>query len=177
MDCQGLVARLVMDFVLLTTAVEVAGRWRELAERLTKVSRLQMDAYEAPHRDKNGMVDSEVSAALQYVWVWEKSKRGVKNLFQLSCPKLLTYAISSKTKTWDSWLHVYIRSQDPQVFGFMDITQVVWQCLWLELGLCLIVFEPSTVIVACFKNFASSITIPLSVLTIKILIHWFMVSN
>lgn len=69
MDCQGLVARLVMDFVLLTTAVEVAGRWRELAERLTKVSRLQMDAYEAPHRDKNGIVDSEVGTALQYVWI------------------------------------------------------------------------------------------------------------
>lgn len=60
MDCQGLVARLVMDFVLLTTAVEIAGRWRELAERLVKVSRQQMDAYEAPHRDKNGVVDSEV---------------------------------------------------------------------------------------------------------------------
>lgn len=60
MDCQGLVARLVMDFVLLTTAVEVAGRWRELAERLAKVSRQQMDAYEAPHRDRNGVVDSEV---------------------------------------------------------------------------------------------------------------------
>lgn len=60
MDCQGLVARLVMDFVLLTTAVEVAGRWRELAEKLVKVSRQQMDAYEAPHRDVNGAVDSEV---------------------------------------------------------------------------------------------------------------------
>lgn len=64
LDCQGLVARLVMDFVLLTTAVEVAGRWRELAERLAKVSRQQMDAYEAPHRDKNGVVDGEVTAAL-----------------------------------------------------------------------------------------------------------------
>lgn len=60
MDCQGLVARLVMDFVLLTTAVEVAGRWRELAEKLVKVSRQQMEAYEAPHRDVNGVVDSEV---------------------------------------------------------------------------------------------------------------------
>lgn len=63
MDCQGLVARLVMDFVLLTTAVEVAGRWRELAEKLVKVSRQQMDAYEAPHRDMNGVVDSEVCLA------------------------------------------------------------------------------------------------------------------
>lgn len=60
MDCQGLVVRLIQDFVLLTTAVEVAQRWRELAEKLAKVSKHQMDAYEAPHRDKSGVVDSEV---------------------------------------------------------------------------------------------------------------------
>lgn len=60
MDCQGLVARLVLDFVLLTTAVEVASRWRELAEKLARVSRQQMEAYEAPHRDKNGLLDNEV---------------------------------------------------------------------------------------------------------------------
>ncbi|CAL8370946.1 unnamed protein product [Arctogadus glacialis] len=72
MDCQGLVARLVMDFVLLTTAVEVAGRWRELAERLAKVSRLQMDAYEAPHRAKNGVVDSEAmwKPAYDFLVTW-----------------------------------------------------------------------------------------------------------
>ncbi|TKS67914.1 SH3 domain-binding protein 4 [Collichthys lucidus] len=72
MDCQGLVARLVMDFVLLTTAVELAGRWRELAERLTKVSRQQMDAYEAPHRDKNGVVDSEAmwKPAYDFLVMW-----------------------------------------------------------------------------------------------------------
>lgn len=62
MDCQGLVVRLIQDFVLLTTAVEVAQRWRELAEKLAKVSKQQMDAYEAPHRDKSGVVDSEVRA-------------------------------------------------------------------------------------------------------------------
>lgn len=62
MDCQGLVVRLIQDFVLLTTAVEVAQRWRELAEKLAKVSKQQMDAYESPHRDRNGVVDSEVSA-------------------------------------------------------------------------------------------------------------------
>uniref|UniRef100_A0A4W5PP44 SH3-domain binding protein 4 n=1 Tax=Hucho hucho TaxID=62062 RepID=A0A4W5PP44_9TELE len=72
MDCQGLVARLVMDFVLLTTAVEVAGRWRELAERLAKVSRLQMDAYEAPHRNKNGVVDNEAmwKPAYDFLLTW-----------------------------------------------------------------------------------------------------------
>lgn len=63
MDCQGLVARLVLDFILLTTAVELASRWRELAEKLARVSRQQMDAYEAPHRDKNGLLDNEVTVA------------------------------------------------------------------------------------------------------------------
>lgn len=68
MDCQGLVARLVLDFVLLTTAVEVASRWRELAEKLARVSRQQMEAYEAPHRDKNGLLDNEVrSCSIQNV--------------------------------------------------------------------------------------------------------------
>ncbi|XP_051912830.1 SH3 domain-binding protein 4-A-like [Hippocampus zosterae] len=59
MDCQGLVARLVLDCVLLTTAVEVASRWRELAVKLARVSRQQMEDYEAPHRDKSGVLDSE----------------------------------------------------------------------------------------------------------------------
>ncbi|XP_076120525.1 SH3 domain-binding protein 4 [Alosa pseudoharengus] len=72
MDCQGLVARLVMDFVLLTTAVEIAGRWRELADKLAKMSRLQMDAYEAPHRDRNGVVDSEAmwKPAYDFLLTW-----------------------------------------------------------------------------------------------------------
>lgn len=72
LDCQGLVARLIMDFVLLTTAVEVAGRWRELADKLAKVSRQQMDAYEAPHRDKSGVVDSEAmwKPAYDFLVTW-----------------------------------------------------------------------------------------------------------
>uniref|UniRef100_A0A8C6WNY2 SH3-domain binding protein 4 n=1 Tax=Neogobius melanostomus TaxID=47308 RepID=A0A8C6WNY2_9GOBI len=72
LDCQGLVARLIMDFVLLTTAVEVAGRWRELADKLAKVSRQQMDAYEAPHRDRSGVVDSEAmwKPAYDFLVTW-----------------------------------------------------------------------------------------------------------
>lgn len=72
MDCQGLVARLVVDFVLLTTAVEVAGRWRELAERLAKVSRQQMEAYEAPHRDAGGQLESEAmwKPAYDFLVTW-----------------------------------------------------------------------------------------------------------
>lgn len=72
MDCQGLVARLILDFVLLTTAVEVAPRWRELAEKLARVSKQQMDAYEAPHRDKHGMLDSEAmwKPAYDFLLTW-----------------------------------------------------------------------------------------------------------
>ncbi|XP_054133747.1 SH3 domain-binding protein 4 [Melozone crissalis] len=72
MDCQGLVVRLIQDFVLLTTAVEVAQRWRELAEKLAKVSKQQMDAYEAPHRDKSGSVDSEAmwKPAYDFLLTW-----------------------------------------------------------------------------------------------------------
>ncbi|KAM4601750.1 SH3 domain-binding protein 4-A [Polymixia lowei] len=72
MDCQGLVVRLVLDFVLLTTAVEVATRWRELAEKLARVSRQQMEAYEAPHRDKNGLLDNEAmwKPAYDFLLTW-----------------------------------------------------------------------------------------------------------
>ncbi|XP_006891700.1 PREDICTED: SH3 domain-binding protein 4-like [Elephantulus edwardii] len=72
MDCQGLVVILIQDFVLLTTAVEVAQHWRELAEKLAKVSKQQMDAYESPHRDKNGLVDREAmwKPAYDFLLTW-----------------------------------------------------------------------------------------------------------
>ncbi|XP_076854455.1 SH3 domain-binding protein 4 [Brachyhypopomus gauderio] len=72
MDCQGLVARLVKDFALLTAAVELAGRWRELAEKLTRMPRRQMDAYEAPHRDEDGVVDMEAmwKPAYDFLVTW-----------------------------------------------------------------------------------------------------------
>ncbi|XP_026766272.2 SH3 domain-binding protein 4-A [Pangasianodon hypophthalmus] len=72
MDCQGLVVRLMLDFVLLTTAVEVAPRWRELAEKLARVSRQQMDDYEAPHRDRNGVMDAEAmwKPAYDFLLTW-----------------------------------------------------------------------------------------------------------
>ncbi|KAK2086698.1 SH3 domain-binding protein 4 [Saguinus oedipus] len=72
MDCQGLVVRLIQDFVLLTTAMEVAHRWRELAEKLAKVSKQQMDAYESPHQVRNGVVDSEAmwKPACDFLLTW-----------------------------------------------------------------------------------------------------------
>uniref|UniRef100_A0A8C4RAF1 SH3-domain binding protein 4 n=1 Tax=Eptatretus burgeri TaxID=7764 RepID=A0A8C4RAF1_EPTBU len=77
MDCQGLVVRLLQDFVLLTTAVEVSTRWRELAERLAKATRQQMDAFEQPHRNKNGYIDDETmwKPAYDFLVTWS-SKMG-----------------------------------------------------------------------------------------------------
>lgn len=60
MDAQGLVAHLIQDIVILSTAVELGVRWRELAERLGKLSNAQVAAYEAPHRGKNGDVSAQV---------------------------------------------------------------------------------------------------------------------
>ncbi|CAF90776.1 unnamed protein product, partial [Tetraodon nigroviridis] len=61
-----------LDFVLLTTAVEVAPRWRELAEKLARVSRQQMEAYEAPHRDKDNLLDNECmwKPAYDFLLTW-----------------------------------------------------------------------------------------------------------
>lgn len=62
MDSQALVAHLIQNTVILSTAVELGIRWRELAERLGKLSSAQIAAYEAPHRGKSGEVSAVVSS-------------------------------------------------------------------------------------------------------------------
>ena len=61
MDAQGLAANLIQNTVILSTAVELGVRWRELAERLGRLSSAQIAAYETPHRGKNGEVSAQVS--------------------------------------------------------------------------------------------------------------------
>lgn len=65
MDSMTLVAQLIRDTVILSTAVELGGRWRELAEKRGKLSSAHIAGYEAPHRGKNGEVGSQVSLTLQ----------------------------------------------------------------------------------------------------------------
>lgn len=60
MDAQGLVAHLIQNTVILSTAVELGVRWRELAEKIGKLSNSQIAGYEAPHRGKNGEVSAQV---------------------------------------------------------------------------------------------------------------------
>ncbi|KAJ8290695.1 hypothetical protein GJAV_G00016420 [Gymnothorax javanicus] len=72
MDCQPLVARIAQSTVILSTAVELGYRWRELAEKLGKLSTAQIAGYEAPHRSKNGEVipQSMWKPAYDFLYTW-----------------------------------------------------------------------------------------------------------
>ncbi|KAG7469709.1 hypothetical protein MATL_G00131700 [Megalops atlanticus] len=72
MDCQGLVARLTQNTVILSAAVELGARWRELAERLGKLSSAQITGYEAPHRGKSGEVSPQSmwKPAYDFLYTW-----------------------------------------------------------------------------------------------------------
>ncbi|NP_001186695.1 metastasis-associated in colon cancer protein 1 [Danio rerio] len=74
MDAQGLVAHLIQDIVILSTAVELGVRWRELAERLGKISSAQIAVYEAPHKGKNGEVSTQSmwKPAYDFLFAWSK---------------------------------------------------------------------------------------------------------
>ncbi|KAM8811587.1 metastasis-associated in colon cancer protein 1 [Eudromia elegans] len=71
-DCQGLVARLTQDTVILTSAVKLGKCWRELAEKLARLTKQQIEAYEAPHQGKNGEVALEMmwKPAYDFLYTW-----------------------------------------------------------------------------------------------------------
>ncbi|XP_004839634.2 metastasis-associated in colon cancer protein 1 [Heterocephalus glaber] len=72
MDCQGLVAHLIQEAVILTSAVKVGNGWRELAEKLVRLTKQQMEAYEIPHRGKTGDVAVEMmwKPAYDFLYTW-----------------------------------------------------------------------------------------------------------
>lgn len=71
MDSVSLVAQLIQNAVILSTAVELGIRWRELAEKIGKLSSAQIANYEAPHKGKTGEINSQVSSLYrnEYVYV------------------------------------------------------------------------------------------------------------
>ncbi|KAM5157017.1 metastasis-associated in colon cancer protein 1 isoform 1-T2 [Mantella aurantiaca] len=72
MDCQALVARLTQDTVILTAAVQLGVRWRELAEKLARLTKQQIEAYEIPHQGKNGEVSLQMmwKPAFDFLYTW-----------------------------------------------------------------------------------------------------------
>ncbi|XP_010882866.2 metastasis-associated in colon cancer protein 1 [Esox lucius] len=73
-DSQSLVAHVIQNTVILSTAVELGSRWRELAERLGKLSSSQIAGYEAPHKGKNGEVSatSMWKPAYDFLYAWSQ---------------------------------------------------------------------------------------------------------
>ncbi|XP_005609307.2 metastasis-associated in colon cancer protein 1 isoform X1 [Equus caballus] len=72
MDCQGLVAHLIQEAAILTSAVKLGKGWRELAEKLVRLTKQQMEAYEIPHRGKTGDVAVEMvwKPAYDFLYIW-----------------------------------------------------------------------------------------------------------
>ncbi|XP_038653379.1 metastasis-associated in colon cancer protein 1 [Scyliorhinus canicula] len=85
LDCQGTVARLVQDVIMLSTAVELGARWKELGEKLYKLSKQQVEAYEAPHRAKSGEINQETmwKPAYDFLYTWSiKFGDGYRDVLQ-----------------------------------------------------------------------------------------------
>ncbi|XP_062847723.1 metastasis-associated in colon cancer protein 1 [Trichomycterus rosablanca] len=72
MDAQGLIAHLIQNTVILSTAVELGVRWRELADRIGKLSGTQIAGYEAPHRGRTGEVSTQSmwKPAYDFLYAW-----------------------------------------------------------------------------------------------------------
>uniref|UniRef100_A0A8D0BLB3 Metastasis-associated in colon cancer protein 1 n=2 Tax=Salvator merianae TaxID=96440 RepID=A0A8D0BLB3_SALMN len=72
LDCQGLVARITQDTVIFTSAVKLGKGWRELAEKLARLTKQQIEAYESPHRGKSGDVPPEMmwKPAYDFLYNW-----------------------------------------------------------------------------------------------------------
>ncbi|XP_028281434.1 metastasis-associated in colon cancer protein 1 [Parambassis ranga] len=72
MDSVNLVAQLIQNTVILSTAVEVGVRWRELAEKIGRLSSAQIAGYESPHRGKSGEVGAQSmwKPAYDFLYSW-----------------------------------------------------------------------------------------------------------
>ncbi|XP_045901516.1 metastasis-associated in colon cancer protein 1 isoform X2 [Micropterus dolomieu] len=72
MDSVNPMAQLIQNTVILSTAVELGVRWRELAEKMGKLSSTQIAGYEAPHRGKSGEIcpQSMWKPAYDFLYSW-----------------------------------------------------------------------------------------------------------
>ncbi|XP_061748828.1 metastasis-associated in colon cancer protein 1-like [Nerophis ophidion] len=75
MDNIYLVAMVIQNTVILSTAVELGIRWRELAEKMGKLTYAQIAAFEAPHRGKNGEVGHQLMWKPAYDFLFSWSQR------------------------------------------------------------------------------------------------------
>ncbi|KAM8978972.1 metastasis-associated in colon cancer protein 1 isoform 1-T1 [Sarcophilus harrisii] len=71
-DCQRLVVHLIRETAILTSAVKLGKGWRELAEKLVRLTKQQIEAYEIPHRGGAGEVVTEMmwKPAYDFLYTW-----------------------------------------------------------------------------------------------------------
>ncbi|XP_061633062.1 metastasis-associated in colon cancer protein 1 isoform X1 [Phyllopteryx taeniolatus] len=74
MDSIDLVAQMIQNTVILSTAVELGIRWRELIDKTAKLTSAQIAVYEAPHREKNGEVGPQFmwKPAYDFLFSWSQ---------------------------------------------------------------------------------------------------------
>ncbi|XP_077432892.1 metastasis-associated in colon cancer protein 1 [Vanacampus margaritifer] len=71
----NLVAQLIQNTVILSTAVELGIRWRELADKTRKLTSAQIAFYEEPHRGMNGEVGPKLMWKPAYDFLFSWSQR------------------------------------------------------------------------------------------------------
>lgn len=77
MDAVNLAVQLIQNTVILSTAVELGSRWRELAEKMGKLTSAQIVAFESPHRGKTGDVSPQAmwKPAYDFLYSWSHRYR------------------------------------------------------------------------------------------------------
>ncbi|CAN9514327.1 unnamed protein product [Ophioblennius macclurei] len=105
MDSLSLVTQLIQNTVILSTAVELGNRWRELAEKVGKLSASQIAAYEAPHRAKNGEINPQSmwKPAFDFLYSWSlRYGKNYKDMIQ----DLHLILDKMKNPTTRQWRHL-----------------------------------------------------------------------
>ncbi|KAM9216056.1 metastasis-associated in colon cancer protein 1 isoform 1-T2 [Dugong dugon] len=102
MDCQELVTHLIQEATILTSAVKLGKDWRELAEKLVRLTKQQMEAYEIPHREKSGDVAVEMmwKPAYDFLYTWGAQYRNSHKDMLQDLQSALDTMKNPVTKQW-----------------------------------------------------------------------------
>lgn len=102
MDAVNLAAQLIQNTVILSTAVELGSRWRELAEKMGKLTSAQIVAFESPHRGKTGDVSPQAMWKPAYDFLYSWSQR-YRNSYKDMIQDLHLFLDKMKNPTTKQW--------------------------------------------------------------------------
>lgn len=102
MDALNLAAQLIQNTVILSTAVELGSRWRELAEKMGKLTSAQIVAFESPHRGKMGDVSPQAMWKPAYDFLYSWSQR-YRNSYRDMIQDLHLFLDKMKNPTTKQW--------------------------------------------------------------------------